>query len=327
VHYIARRLGFYLVAAWGALTINFFLPRLIPGNPIELILSRMSQTGAPPPGEAKALRAMLGLGNGSIFTQYWHYLVQVVQLKFGRSITDFPVPVINIIASALPWTVVLVGVATVISFSLGVSLGALAGWKRSRWLDAIIPSTTFLTAVPYFWLALIFLYVFAVVWHFFPLDGGFNPAMTIGLSWSFIGSAVVHSVLPAITIVLAQVGGWLLGMRNQTVATLSDDYIVAAEAKGLRPRRVMIGYAARNAILPSFTGFAISLGFVVSGSLLTEVVFSYPGIGFELLQAVQNEDYPLMQGIFLVITMSVLLANLMVDLLYGFVDPRTRQAQ
>ncbi len=165
------------------------------------------------------------------------------------------------------------------------------------------------------------------MWHFFPLDGGFNPAMTIGLSWSFIGSAVVHSVLPAITIVLAQVGGWLLGMRNQTVATLSDDYIVAAEAKGLRPRRVMIGYAARNAILPSFTGFAISLGFVVSGSLLTEVVFSYPGIGFELLQAVQNEDYPLMQGIFLVITMSVLLANLMVDLLYGFVDPRTRQAQ
>jgi peptide/nickel transport system permease protein len=327
VRYIARRLGFYLVAAWGALTINFFLPRLIPGNPIELILSRMSQTGAPPPGEAKALRAMLGLGNGSIFTQYWHYLVQVVQLRFGRSITDFPVPVINIIASALPWTVVLVGVATVISFSLGVSLGALAGWKRSRWLDAIIPSTTFLTAVPYFWLALIFLYVFAVVWHFFPLDGGFNPAMTIGLSWSFIGSAVVHSVLPAITIVLAQVGGWLLGMRNQTVATLSDDYIVAAEAKGLRPRRVMIGYAARNAILPSFTGFAISLGFVVSGSLLTEVVFSYPGIGFELLQAVQNEDYPLMQGIFLVITMSVLLANLMVDLLYGFVDPRTRQAQ
>lgn len=327
MRYIARRLGFYLVAAWGALTINFFLPRLIPGNPIELILSRMSQTGAPPPGEAKALRAMLGLGNGSIFTQYWHYLVQVVQLKFGRSITDFPVPVINIIASALPWTVVLVGVATVISFSLGVSLGALAGWKRSRWLDAIIPSTTFLTAVPYFWLALIFLYVFAVVWHFFPLDGGFNPAMTIGLSWSFIGSAVVHSVLPAITIVLAQVGGWLLGMRNQTVATLSDDYIVAAEAKGLRPRRVMIGYAARNAILPSFTGFAISLGFVVSGSLLTEVVFSYPGIGFELLQAVQNEDYPLMQGIFLVITMSVLLANLMVDLLYGFVDPRTRQAQ
>jgi peptide/nickel transport system permease protein len=327
VRYVARRVGFYLVAAWGALTINFFLPRFIPGNPIELILSRMSQTGAPPPGEARALRAMLGLGNGSILVQYWHYLVQVVQLKFGRSITDFPVPVVNIIASALPWTVVLVGVATVISFSLGVSLGALAGWKRSRWLDAIIPSTTFLTAVPYFWLALIFLYVFAVIWHVFPLDGGFNPALTIGWSWSFIGSAIVHSVLPATTIVLAQVGGWLLGMRNQTVATLSDDYIVAAEAKGLRPRRVLIGYAARNAILPSFTGFAISLGFVVSGSLLTEVVFSYPGIGFELLQAVQNEDYPLMQGIFLVITMSVLLANLMVDLLYGFVDPRTRQGQ
>lgn len=327
MRYIARRLGFYLAAAWGALTINFFLPRLIPGNPIELILSRMSQTGAPPPGEANALRAMLGLGTGSIFAQYWHYLVQVCQLKFGRSITDFPLPVTQIIASALPWTVVLVGVATVISFVLGVSLGALAGWRRSRWLDALLPSTTFLTATPYFWLALLFLYLFAVVWHFFPLNGGFNPALTIGWSWSFIGSAIAHSVLPGVTIVLAQVGGWLLGMRNQTLATLSDDYIVAAEAKGLQPRRVMIGYAARNAILPSFTGFAISLGFVVSGSLLTEIVFSYPGIGYELLQAVQNEDYPLMQGIFLVITMSVLLANLIVDLLYGFVDPRTRQSR
>lgn len=327
MRYFARRLGFYLAAAWGALTINFFLPRLIPGNPIELVLSRMSQTGSPPPGEAKALGAMLGLGTGSIFAQYWHYLVQVCQFKFGRSITDFPLPVMSIISAALPWTVVLVGVATVIAFTLGVSLGALAGWRRSRWLDALLPSTTFLTATPYFWLALLFLYLFAVVWHFFPLNGGFNPALTIGWTWGFIGSAVVHSVLPAITIVVAQVGGWLLGMRNQTVATLSDDYIIAAEAKGLRPRRVMIGYAARNAILPSLTGFAISLGFVVSGSILTEIVFSYPGIGYELLQAVQNEDYPLMQGIFLFITMSVLLANLLVDLLYGFIDPRTRQSR
>ena len=327
VRYIARRLGFYLLAAWGALTVNFFLPRLIPGNPIELILSRMSQTGTPPPDEAASLQAMLGLGSGNIFIQYWHYLTSVVQLHFGASITDFPISVASIISSTLPWTVILVGVSTVLAFTIGIVLGALAGWHRSKWLDAIIPSTTFLTAIPYFWLALLLLYLFAVIWHFFPLNGGFNPALNIGWSWSFISSAIWHSLLPGLTIVLAQIGGWLLGMRNQTVTTLSDDYIVAAQAKGLRSRRVLIGYAARNAILPSFTGFAISLGFVVSGSILTEIVFSYPGIGYELLQAVQNEDYPLMQGIFLVITMSVLLANLLADLLYGFVDPRTRQAR
>jgi peptide/nickel transport system permease protein len=322
--YFARKLGFYLVALWGALTLNFFLPRLIPGNPVEALLARMSQTGNPPPGEYKALQALLGVGGSNIASQYVHYLGQLAQLNLGVSITDFPVPVTTIISTALPWTIVLVGTATVIAFLVGTALGALAGWRRSKWLDSVIPATTFLTAMPYFWLALLLLYLFAVLLRLLPLNGGYDPTLTIGWSGPFIASALEHSILPAVTIVLAQLGGWLLSMRNMTLTTLSEDYVVAAEAKGLSPRRVLIRYAARNAVLPSFTGFAISLGFVVSGSIIMEIVFSYPGIGLLLLSAVQSNDYPLMQAIFLVITFAVLLANLIVDLVIVAVDPRVR---
>ena len=326
MRYVLRKLGFYVIAFWGALTLNFFLPRLIPGNPVEVLLVRMSQSGSPPPGEYKTLQALLGLGGGNIAVQYWHYLDQLAHLNLGLSITDFPVPVLSILSSSLPWTIVLVGTATVLAFLIGTVLGALAGWRRSRFLDSLVPATTFLTAMPYFWLALLLLYLFGVVLRVLPLNGGYDPTIPIGWSGPFFYSAFLHSLLPAATIVLAQIGGWLLSMRNMTLTTLSEDYVVAAEAKGLAPRRVLIGYAARNAILPSFTGFAISLGFVVSGSIIMEIVFSYPGIGYELLQAVQNDDYALMQGIFLVITVVVLGANLVVDLLYVFVDPRTRQA-
>jgi peptide/nickel transport system permease protein len=326
VRYVARKVGFYAVAAWMALTINFFLPRLIPGNPVEIVLAKMSQAGPTPPGERKALTALLGLGHGNIVSQYFHYLATLARGDLGISITNFPEPVVNILASTLPWTIVLVGMSTVMSFAIGIGLGALAGWRRSRIVDSLIPSTTFLTALPYFWLALLLLYFFAVVLHVFPLDGGYSPNDLPGWNLGFLGSAVYHSVLPALTIVISSVGGWLLGMRNMTLTTLGEDYVVAAEAKGLSPRRILVRYAARNAVLPSITGFAISLGFVVSGSILMEYVFSYPGIGFELLQAVQNDDYPLMQAIFLVISFAVLGANLITDLLYGFVDPRTRQA-
>ena len=326
MRYFARKIGFYVVALWGALTINFFLPRLSPGNPVEILMSRMQQSGSPPPGEAKALAALLGLGSGNIFQQYWQYLDQLGHGNLGLSVTEFPVPVSHVISAAIPWTLVLVGVATVLAFLIGTTLGALAGWRDSRLLDALIPSTTFLTAVPYFWLALLLLYGFGVVWGVLPLNGGYDAADTVGWNGTFVLSAIQHALLPAGTIVLAQLGGWLLSMRNMTVTTKSEDYVMAAEARGLLPRRVLVGYAARNAVLPSFTGFAISLGFVVSGSILMEVVFSYPGIGYLLLQAVQNDDYALMQGIFLVITIAVLGANLLVDLLYGFIDPRTRQA-
>jgi peptide/nickel transport system permease protein len=327
VRYVLRKLGFYLLAAWVALTVNFLLPQLIPGNPVDDLLTKMSQAGPVPPGEQQVLNRLLGLGSGNIFQRYWQYVDGVAHLRLGLSISNFPTPVSAEIGSAIYWTLVLVGTATVISFVLGIALGTLAGWKRGSRLEAIIPSTTLLTAMPYFWLALILVFVFATnVWHIFPAGQGYNTNSFINVGWNFtfIGSAIQHAILPASTIVISSVGGWLLGMRNMMVSTLSDDYVIAAEAKGLKPRRVMIGYAARNAVLPSISGFAISLGFVVSGAIAMEYVFSYPGIGFQLVNAVGNDDFPLMQGIFLVITFAVLGANLIVDLLHGFVDPRTR---
>jgi peptide/nickel transport system permease protein len=327
VRYLARKLGFYLVAAWVALTINFLLPQLIPGNPVEALIGRMSQSGSVPPGEAKVLTSLLGLGTGNIFQKYWQYVDGLVHLRLGLSISQFPTPVSTEISQSIYWTLILVGMATMISFALGILLGALAGWKRGSRLDTIIPATTLLTAMPYFWLALILLYFLSSnVWHIFPQGQGYDTNSELSPGWNpaFLASAVQHAILPALTIVLSSVGGWLLGMRNMMVSTLSDDYVVAAEAKGLRPRRIMIGYAARNAVLPSVSGFAISIGFVVSGAIAMEYVFSYPGIGNKLVQAVSNNDYPLMQGIFLVITFAVLGANLIVDLLHGFIDPRTR---
>ncbi|MDX6389579.1 MAG: peptide/nickel transport system permease protein [Streptosporangiaceae bacterium] len=327
MRYVARKLGFYLVAAWAALTLNFLLPQLIPGNPVEALISKMSQSGPVPPGEAQVLTKLLGLGTGNIFQKYWQYVDGLAHMRLGLSITDFPTPVAAEIGQAIYWTLALVGTATIISFALGIGLGALAGWKRGSRLDAIIPATTLLTAMPYFWLALLLLFFFSSnVWHVFPLGQGYDTNSELNEGWNlpFISSAVQHAVLPALTIVISSVGGWLLGMRNMMVSTLSDDYVVAAEAKGLRQSRIMISYAARNAVLPSVSGFAISLGFVVSGAIAMEYVFSYPGLGEKLVQAVTNNDYPLMQGIFLVITFAVLGANMIVDLLHGFIDPRTR---
>ncbi len=330
MRFVARKLSFYLVAAWVALTINFLLPRLIPGNPVEILIARMQQSGPTPPSETRVLEKLLGLGTGNIVEKYWQYVDSVAHLRLGLSVTQFPTTVASEIGSSIFWTLILVGTATVISFVLGIALGALAGWKRGSKLDAIIPSTTLLTAMPYFWFGLILVYVFATnVFHILPASGGYNANSTlvVGLNLPFLISAVQHAILPALSIIVTSVGGWLLGMRNMMVSTLSDDYVVAAEAKGLKPTRIMIGYAARNAVLPSISGFAISLGFVVSGAIAMEYVFSYPGIGFKLVTAVANDDYPLMQGIFLVITLAVLAANLAVNLLNGFIDPRTRIAR
>jgi peptide/nickel transport system permease protein len=330
MRYMLRKLGFYLAAAWVALTINFALPQLIPGNPVEALINKMSQSGGAPPGEARVLTSLLGLGTGNIFQKYWQYLDGLVHLRLGLSIADFPTPVSTEISQSIFWTLILVGTATIISFVLGIMLGALAGWKRGSRLDAIIPATTLLTAMPYFWLGLLMLYIFASnVWHVLPQGQGYDTNSELSPGWSlpFLTSALQHAILPALTIVLSSVGGWLLGMRNMMVSTLSDDHVVAAEAKGLRQHRIMIGYAARNAVLPSISGFAISLGFIVSGAIATEYVFSYPGLGTKLVLAVNSDDYPLMQGIFLVITFAVLGANLLVDLLHGFIDPRTRQSR
>ncbi|WP_152365578.1 ABC transporter permease [Microlunatus speluncae] len=324
--YVIRKLGFYLVAAWAAVTLNFLIPRALPGSPVDAMLAKLALRGPVSPETRKSIELMLGADTQqSLAQQYVDYLSGLFRGDLGVSVTFFPEQVAPVIANSLPWTLWLVGLSTVITFVLGVGIGMFAGWKRGTWLDALIPSTTVLQSIPYFWLALVFVYIFAVNLGWFPISGGYDvnlvrPAFDL----PFIANATYYGILPALTIVLSSIGGWLLGMRNMMVSTLSEDYVLTAEAKGLSPTRTMITYAARNAVLPSLSGFAISLGFVVSGSIVVETVFSYPGIGFTMLQAVQNNDYALMQGLFLVITLSVLGANLLVDLMYGFIDPRTR---
>jgi peptide/nickel transport system permease protein len=326
VKYFARKCGFYLVALWGALTVNFFIPRLLPGNPAQIMLGKMEMTSTPPPGEYKILEHLMGVGQGSIVSHYWAYLVQVSHLDFGFSFSQGET-VTHVIYQALPWTLALVGTATVLSFIIGTTLGALAGWTRNRWLEALVPVTTFLTAMPYFFVALILVYYFGFIMHWLPLSGDSDPLLLPAWNWTFFSSALQHAILPAATLILVQLGGWMMSMRNMTLTTLSEDYVWAAEAKGIKSRRVMIGYAARNAILPSVTNFAISIGMVVGGSILMELVFSYQGIGYYLIQAVENDDYSLVQGIFFFISVAVLLANFIVDVMYGFIDPRTRQTQ
>ncbi len=326
MNYYLRKLGFYLVALWAALTLNFLIPRLLPGNPVDILLAKLQQRGGTVNAETRAAYELLLGGNTSdpLIAQYGNYLLNVLRGDLGVSVTYFPAPVTEVIGTSLPWTIALIGIATVLAFIIGVGLGAIVGWKPGTWLDSLVPATTLLAAVPYFWLALILVYLFATILGIFPSQGGYDVVLNPGWNAEFIGSALYYGFLPALTIVIASLGGWLLGMRNMMVSTLSEDYILTAHAKGLSNGRILRGYAARNAVLPSIAGFAISLGFVVSGSVVTEQVFSYPGIGSKLLSAVTNNDYALMQGLFLFITLAVLGANLVVDLFYGLIDPRTR---
>jgi peptide/nickel transport system permease protein len=274
----------------------------------------------------QALYVLFGLNrNQNIFQQYGEYWGQLFHGNLGLSFTFFPTPVSQVIAESLPWTIALVGLTTVISFAVGTGLGVLAGWRRGSWADGLLPVTTFFSSVPYFWLGLIAITLLAGPGSFFPSSGGFDPGVVPSFTGAFIGSAVRHSILPALTILVSSMSGWILSMRNMMITVNSEDYITVAHAKGLSERRVMVSYAARNALLPNVSGFALSLGFIVGGTLLVEIVFSYPGVGYELFQAVGAQDYPLMQGIFLMITLSVLAANLLADVAYLALDPRTRK--
>ncbi len=323
--FIVRRLAFYVVAAWVALTVNFFIPRLIPGNAVEAIVGKFPNLG---PTASKALSAMLGVGHaGPLLNQYGNYLDDVVHLNFGTDVAQYPASVSSLLGETIPWTLTLVGMATIIAFFAGTALGILAGWRSGGWLDRALPPLTFLQAIPYFFLALVLLQLFALKWHLLPVGQGYSGGLVPGWHWDFIGSAIYHSILPATTIVLTSIAGWMLQMRNVMVTTIGEDYVVAAQAKGLSNRRVIYNYAARNALLPQLQGFGLALGFVVSGAIVMEIVFGYPGIGLLLLSAVTSNDYPMMQAIFLVITFTVLLANLLVDVIIVFADPRARSRE
>ncbi|MDB1089275.1 ABC transporter permease [Streptomyces sp. ACA25] len=322
--FLLQRLGFYALTAWAAITINFFIPRLMPGDPVQAMLTRFQ--GQLSSRAVDSLRTLFGLDQDrSLWQQYLDYWGNLLRGDLGTSFTFFPTGVSEIIAQSLPWTLALMGLTTVLSFVLGTGIGILTGWRRGSWMDGLLPVTTFISAIPYFWLGLIAIALFAVKWPLFPASGGYDNGLVPGFDWAFIGSALYHGLLPALTIIISAVAGWILGMRNMMVTVSSEDYVLVAQAKGLPERRVMLAYAARNAILPNISNFALSIGFIVGGTLLVEMVFSYPGIGYILFQGVGAKDYPLMQGVFLIITLAVLAANLLADLAYMLLDPRTRR--
>jgi peptide/nickel transport system permease protein len=324
VKYFLQRMAFYLFTAWAAITLNFFIPRMVPGDPVQSLISKYQ--GQLSTKSIQSLYVLFGLDkHQSLWTQYIDYWKQLFHGDLGLSFTFFPAPVSQVIGQALPWTLLLVGITTIISFVLGTGLGVVAGWRRGSWVDGLLPVTTFFSSVPYFWLGIIAIYLLAGPDSFFPSSGGFDSGLVPAWDQYFIPSAIQHSLLPALTILISSVSGWILSMRNMMVTVSSEDYITVAHAKGLPERRVALSYAARNALLPNISGFALALGFIVGGTLLVEIVFSYPGLGFTLLQAVGAKDYPLMQGIFLIITITVLVANLLADVAYLLLDPRTRK--
>nr|WP_216077413.1 ABC transporter permease [Isoptericola sediminis] len=313
-----------MITAWAAVTINFLIPRLMPGDPVTALMGRMQ--GRIDSNAEESIRVLFGLDtSSSIWQQYVDYWGLLLRGDLGLSFTFFPTPVAEIVQQALPWTIGLVGIATIIAFVLGTSIGVAIGWRRGTWADALLPITTFFSAVPYFWLGLIAITVFSVTLGWFPSSGSYDRGMVPAWSWEFVGSVIYYGFLPALTVVLSSIAGWILGMRNMVVTVSSEDYVTVAHAKGLPERTVMVGYAARNAILPQVSNFALSLGFVVGGTLIMEMVFSYQGIGYTLFQAVNTQDYPLMQGCFLVITLAVLGANIIADFVYAALDPRARQ--
>ena len=321
--YIARRLAFYAVAFWAAVTINFMIPRVMPGNAVDAALGRFQNLT---PQVVKALEIEFGFHpKGTIVSQYFQYWNDVLHFNLGVSTSQYPTHVATIIGQTLPWTLILVGVATLLSFLIGTLLGIFAAWRRGGQLDRAMPALTLLQAMPYFFVAILMVYLFAIKLNWLPFGQGYSLGLTEGFNWPFIGSAVTHSILPALTIIATSIGGWMLQMRNVMLTTISEDYILVAQAKGLSTRRVMFTYGARNAILPNIAGFAIAIGFVVAGALVMEIVFSYPGVGFTLFNAVQSNDYPLMQGIFLVISLTVLSANFLADIAYTILDPRARR--
>lgn len=326
MRYFLGKIGLFVLTLWAAITVNFILPRLMPGSPADAAVAKLAQNGPVTPEMRASIEAQLGMPKGNILVQYGEYLNNVVHFNFGVSYSNFPSNVSTLIGNTLPWTLTLVGIVTILSFVIGTILGAVMAWRRGGSLDTVGSVTgSFLSAFPAFWMALMLLYFLGYVARAFPTSGAYSADVTPAFSGAFLSDALNHAILPGLTILLSSLGGSIMGMRNTMISTLGDDYVTFAEANGLHQRTVILKYAARNAILPNLTSFGLQLGGVVGGSLLVEQVFGYPGVGQLLFQAVSNQDYPLMQAIFLMITISVLTANFIVDILYGVLDPRTRR--
>ncbi len=324
--YVIKRIGMFLLIIWLAATVNFVGPRLTGKDPVrQKILQQAALGGYVQAGlndMAKEYEKKFGLDK-PLWLQYVNYLVDMSELRFGYSISNYPKTVNELMAVALPWTIGLLGVTTLLAFALGTFLGALLAWPRAPgFIQYLLPPLLTLSAVPYYLLGLVLLYFFAFATGWLPIFGGYSPGAIPTFTLGFILDVVKHSILPALSIVLAAIGFWALGMRAMMVTVEGEDSMIFAEAKGLRDRTLFFRYAVRNALLPQVTALALALGEILSGAVLVEVVFSYPGIGTVLYHAIQEFDYFVIQGIVFTIIVSIGIATLLVDLIYPLLDPR-----
>ncbi|MGB3025429.1 ABC transporter permease [Paradevosia shaoguanensis] len=323
--FLLRRLSFYIAAFLAAATINFFLPRMMPGDPIQIMFASAGSELSLE--NLNALKLTFGFIDAPIGEQYLAYLKSVFTGDLGRSIKYFPLPVTELLARALVWTVGLVGIATLVAFTSGTTMGIMAAWRRGTLFDSVVSlSAIFSSSVPAVVVSLIMLFVFGYTLGWFPNGYAADPLLDPAWSWQYISSVIYHGTLPMLTMVIVLTGGFAVTMRNNMINLLGEDYIVMGRAKGLSDRRVMFWYAARNALLPTVSSLAIAIGTVLGGSLVTEVVFNYPGLGNTLYQAIIARDYPVIQGQLLIMTAAMLISNFAVDLSYVVLDPRLKKA-
>lgn len=326
IGYVLRRLLQFVIVLWAAATINFILPRLAPGNPVrDRLIAQASQGGPLQEGIEQMVASYnkeFGLDK-PLYVQYGLYLKHTATLDFGYSIANYPNKVVGMIRSALPWTMGLLLVSSAIAFALGTVLGALVTWPGApKFCRVLIGPAMALSAIPYYLLGLVLVYLFAILLPIFPLSGGYSIGVIPHFSLSYLFDIVRHSFLPGLSIVLAAIGFWALGMRGMMITTKGEDYINFAEAKGLKDRRIFYSYAMRNAILPQVTNFAINLGTVISGVVVVEVIFGYPGMGSLLYNAITGSDYFLIYGIVFFTVLAIATATILVDFVYPILDPR-----
>lgn len=327
--YFIGRVAFFFVVIWAGVTLVFFLPRMAPGrDPVRERLGMMAATGGINAESieslAKAYEQRFGMDQ-SLLRQYLNYVTDILRLDLGYSLAKFPTRVDTLIGQALPWSIALLSVSTCLAFLTGTLLGGLLAWPSApRFLRILLPPLFTFSAIPYYILGLILIYIFAFQLKWFPLSGGSRTMTMPSLTPSYILELLHHSVLPALSIVLASVGFWSLSMRGMMITVEGEDYITLAEAKGLPKGRIFLWYAMRNALLPQTTALALSLGTILSGALLVEIIFGYPGIGSVLFAAIVGFDYFVIYGVVFFIVVTIALATLILDLIYPLLDPRIR---
>jgi peptide/nickel transport system permease protein len=328
--FLLRRFIFLLVTYIVATTIVFILPRAIPGNPLAQLLSNLSRLAQANPETIRAaertLMAEFGIDK-PLLVQYVTFVFKALRGDLGTSITFYPRKVIDLVVPVIPWTLILLLPATLVAWILGNTLGAMAAYRRNSWIDkGVLTTSLIVSQIPYYWLGMLFIFFFGVRLGWLPTQGAYSLGTIPNLSWGFFLDALKHYVMPFASIVISAMGGWAIGMRVMVVYELGSDYSLFSEYLGMKDRRIF-KYAFRNSLLPQITGLALSLGGILGGALITEIVFNYPGTGFLLFRALTTLDYPMIQGIFVILIASIYLANFIVDFLYALIDPRIRLGQ